>query len=127
MALSDRSVSPGAERAVVVLVTAPVEEAGSLADALLERQLIACANLVGPVESRYRWEGKLQSEQETLLILKTEARLFEALRAAVVDLHSYDVPEVLALGVEDGHGAYLDWISRCCGPDGTRSGPQVDR
>ena len=97
--------------AVVVLVTAPsAEKAAELARTLVEEQLAACGNVLPGLRSIYRWEGKVHDEPEALLILKTRAPLFEALRARVVALHPYQVPEVLRLDVAGGHLPYLEWI-----------------
>lgn len=97
--------------AMVVLVTTPsVEKAAEIARTLVEEKLAACGNLVPGIRSIYRWEGKTQDDQEVLLILKAPRRNFEQLRARVVALHPYQVPEVIALGIEEGHRPYLDWI-----------------
>ena len=95
----------------VVLVTAPDEEkAASMARTLVEEGLIACANLVPQVRSIYRWEGKVCDEEEVLMVLKTGAERFEALRARVLELHPAEVPELLRLEVADGSPAYLAWV-----------------
>lgn len=95
----------------VCLVTAPSrEKAVELAKALVGEKLAACANLVPGVRSIYAWEGAVHDEEEVLLVLKTKAERFEALRARVVQLHPYTVPEVLRLDVAEGHGPYLDWV-----------------
>lgn len=97
---------------VVVLVTAPsADKAAEIARTLVEEQLAACGNVLPTVRSIYRWEGKVQDEPEALLILKTRADLFESLRARIVALHPYQVPEVLRLDVAAGHPPYLQWIS----------------
>jgi periplasmic divalent cation tolerance protein len=97
--------------AILVLVTAPsADKAAELARALVEEQLAACGNIVPGLRSIYRWEGKVHDEAEVLLILKTQGSLFEALRARILALHPYQVPEVLRLGIEAGHTPYLDWI-----------------
>jgi len=96
---------------LVVLVTAPsAEQAAELARALVEEKLAACGNVLPGLRSIYRWEGAVQDEPEALLILKTTAGRFEALRGRVVELHPYDTPEVLALPVAAGHAPYLDWV-----------------
>jgi periplasmic divalent cation tolerance protein len=98
--------------AVVVLVTCPsAEKAAEIARALVEERLAACGNVVPAVRSIYRWEGKVQDGAEALLVLKTARDRFEALRARVLELHPYEVPEVIALPVEAGHSPYLDWIA----------------
>lgn len=102
---------------IVVLVTAPsAEEAGKLARALVEKGLAACGNILPGVRSIYRWEGKLCDDGEVLLVLKSTHERFDALRARVVDLHPYDVPEVLRLDVADGHAPYLDWVRQSVAP-----------
>jgi periplasmic divalent cation tolerance protein len=97
--------------AILVLVTAPsADKAAELARALVEAQLAVCGNVIPGLRSIYRWEGQVHDEPEALLLLKTRASLFEPLRARVVQLHPYQVPEVLQLGVEAGHQPYLNWI-----------------
>jgi len=97
--------------AVVVLCTVPESGAAALADRILEARLAACVNLVGPVRSRYWWEGRIESSDETLLLIKTTAAAVGALRDAISEWHEYDVPEVLALPVAAGLPAYLSWIA----------------
>jgi periplasmic divalent cation tolerance protein len=96
---------------VVVLCTLPPgDAASSIARTLVGERLAACVNLVPAVRSIYAWEGAIADEPEQLAILKTTAAGVEALRARLVELHPYDVPEVIALAVEDGHLPYLDWV-----------------
>lgn len=95
---------------LVVYVTAPPEEAPALARALVERRVAACVNLVPQVRSFYRWQGAVQDDAEVLLVAKTTRGGFEALRAAVVELHSYDVPEVIALPLAAAHAPYHAWL-----------------
>ncbi len=98
--------------ALVVLVTTPTpERAAEIARAVVEERLAACGNVLAGVRSVYRWEGKVQDDQEALLVLKTTRARLEALRARVLALHPYQVPEVIALGVEAGSAPYLAWIS----------------
>ncbi|HEU4384024.1 MAG TPA: divalent-cation tolerance protein CutA [Anaeromyxobacteraceae bacterium] len=98
--------------ALVVLVTAPsAEKAAEIARALVTERLAACGNVVPGLRSIYRWEGRVQDDAEALLLLKTTRRRFPALRARVLALHPYQVPELLALPVQAGHAAYLEWIA----------------
>ncbi len=98
--------------AIVVLVTAPTpDRAAEIARALVDERLAACGNVVPGLRSIYRWEGKVQEDEEALLLLKTTRGRFEALRERVVALHPYDVPEVIALPVEAGSAPYLAWIA----------------
>ena len=96
----------------IVLTTAgSQEEARKIAHALVERRLAACVNIVPQIESVYRWQGKLESATEWLLIIKTQASAFERVRDAVKELHSYDLPECVMLEVAEGSKKYLDWIA----------------
>lgn len=98
--------------ALVVLVTAPsAEKAAELGRAVVSERLAACASVLSPVRSIYWWEGKVQDEPEALLLLKTTRARFEALRGRVLELHPYQVPEVVALPVEAGSEKYLEWIA----------------
>lgn len=97
--------------AILVMVTAPTaDKAAELARTLVEEGLAACGNVVPGLRSIYRWEGKVHDEPEALLLLKTRASHFEALRARVVEVHPYQCPEVLRLDVAEGHAPYLQWI-----------------
>lgn len=97
--------------AIVVLVTVGSEqEAETIATTLLEERLAACVNVTSPIRSLYRWEGRIADDREWQMVIKTQARLFEALAARVRALHSYDVPEIIALPVLAGTTDYVDWI-----------------
>jgi len=96
----------------IVLSTAGSEdEARKIARHLVEQQLAACVNIVPYVESIYRWQGKVESSREWLLIIKTSAERFPAVRDALRELHSYDLPECVAINIEDGSPEYLDWLA----------------
>jgi len=96
---------------VVVLVTAGSEdEAARIGRTLVEERLIACANLVGGIRSIYRWQDAVEEAREHLLVMKARRADVGEISARVQALHSYDVPEVLALPVADGAAAYLAWL-----------------
>jgi len=95
---------------LVLTTTGSLEEARTIGRALVERRLAACVNIVPQVESIYRWQGKVETASEWLLVVKTTADAFPRLREALGQLHSYEVPECIAIAVEDGSDAYLDWI-----------------
>jgi len=96
----------------VVLTTAgSEEEARKIAHRLVERRLAACVNIVPRIESVYRWQGKVESAAEWLLIIKTRAPLFESVRDAIREIHSYDLPECVMLEIADGDKAYLAWLA----------------
>ena len=102
-------------RTLVVFVTCPTLLVGQrLAKALVTAKLAACVNVLPHVESVFTWKSKTARARETLLIIKTPARRFEALRRAVVAHHPYEVPEVIALPVVAGHQAYLQWVATAC-------------
>jgi periplasmic divalent cation tolerance protein len=86
------------------------EEADRVAAALLEHRLAACVQVVGPVESRYWWEGRLETATEWLCLVKTTDDRVDEVVAVIQDVHSYDVPEIIALPVVAGSEAYLRWI-----------------
>lgn len=92
------------------------DQAGALAGALLERRLAACVQVVGPVESRYWWEGRLESSTEWLCVVKTTVERYDELEAAVRHAHTYDVPEILAVPVVKGSQPYLRWVDEETGP-----------
>ena len=97
---------------IVVLVTCgSEEEALKIAHSLVEGHLAACVNLISPIRSIYRWEGKIWDEREWLLIVKTQRQRFEDLKKEVKSLHSYSVPEIIGLPITEGSFAYLNWIN----------------
>ena len=100
----------------IVLTTAGTrEEAERLGRALVEERLAACATLFPGAESIYRWEGKVESAAETMLLLKTEEAQLAFLEKRLHELHSYTTPEFLVLRVDGGSRAYLEWLSGCLG------------
>lgn len=99
------------DQLIVTLVTASSEEeALTIARALVEERLAACANIIPAIRSIYRWEGKICDEPECYLIIKTRESLFSALQERIQTLHTYDVPEIIALPIVEGSKAYFDWI-----------------
>ncbi|HWP83777.1 MAG TPA: divalent-cation tolerance protein CutA [Terriglobia bacterium] len=101
---------------IVVLVTGrSARECKKIARRLLDKRLIACANLVPAVNSMYRWQGKIADEKECLMLLKSSREAFPVLRAEVEKLHSYSVPEIIALPIIDGAPDYLRWLSESVG------------
>ena len=98
--------------AIVVLSTFPgPDQAAAVARTLVEERLAACVNLVPAVRSIYRWQGAVQDDAEALAIIKTTDERLPALRERLAALHPYDVPEILALPVADGHAPYLAWLA----------------
>ena len=98
------------ERVVALSTVATAEDAERIARALVERRLAACVNVVPGVVSVYRWTGEVRRDEERLLIIKTRAERLEELREALVGLHPYELPELVALPIEGGHEPYLAWL-----------------
>jgi len=104
-----------AAKSAVVLVTAPdLKTARALAQAALQARLIACANLIPRIESHYRWQGKIESGTEVLLVLKTQKSKLIALEKLILARHPYDIPEFLVLSLHAGNRRYLDWMNQSC-------------
>jgi periplasmic divalent cation tolerance protein len=104
------------ERVVAFSTVARAEDGERIARALVERRLAACVNVVPGVVSVYRWKGEVCRDQELLLVIKTRRDRLEALRDALVGLHPYDVPELVALPIEAGHEPYLSWVDESVSP-----------
>jgi periplasmic divalent cation tolerance protein len=101
---------------IVVFITAPEEEeAANIAHALVEARLAGCVNIVKNIRSIYRWEGKIEDEKEVLMIAKTEKEHFKSLEQKVKELHSYTVPEVIAVPIAEGSPDYLQWLKNVTG------------
>jgi len=98
------------DKRIVLSTAGSEEEARKIAQALVERRLAACVNIVGPIYSAYRWKGAVESAAEHLLIIKTTAAAFPRVRDALRELHSYELPECVMLSVEAGSEDYLNWI-----------------
>ena len=102
---------------IVIFVTAKnKEEAEKISRLLVEERLIACANIVSPVSSFFHWVGNIEKAEECLIVMKSRRDLFAEIAEHVKRLHSYEVPEVLALPIVEGSKAYLDWMSNVLKP-----------
>ncbi len=98
------------DKRIVLSTAGSEEEARKIARHLVDQQLAACVNIVPHVESIYRWQGKIESSREWLLLIKTNAANLAAVQDAIGELHSYDLPECIAIPIEDGSSEYLQWI-----------------
>ena len=102
---------------IIVVMTAPnKQEAVNIVRALLEEKLIACANILDPVHSLFWWKGNIEEGKEVLVLMKSQKALFQKLSERVTELHSYDVPEILALPIVEGSSSYLEWMRACLEP-----------
>ena len=98
--------------AIFVLTTvADRAAAETLAQALLARRLAACVNVGAPVESLYHWRGRIETGQETPLVIKTRAALYAKVEAAIRELHAYELPEIIAIPVVQGYAPYIGWLA----------------
>lgn len=107
----------GRDERVVLVTCGSADETDRIAQAIVEKRLAACVNrLEAPVRSTYWWKGKIETAAEHLLLMKTEARLLGDLQMEIERLHSYEVPEVIALPVVAGAENYLQWLTSCVRP-----------
>ena len=100
----------------IATATATREDAERIADSLTRKKLAACVQIVGPISSVYRWQGRIEKATEWLCLIKTERSLYEEAAAAIRELHPYQVPEVLAFEAVAGSSDYLKWLSDELGP-----------
>jgi periplasmic divalent cation tolerance protein len=106
-----------AEYLHVLTTTGSEAEADAISAALVERRLAACVQVVGPIASRYRWQGEVETAEEWMCVAKTEASRYAELEAAIRELHSYDEPEIVATPIVAGSAGYLDWLADSTSPD----------
>lgn len=100
----------------VIFITAPTKkEADSIAAALIKKKLAACVNIIDRIDSVYRWKGKVEHAKETLLMIKSKVSKIPAIIKVVKAMHSYEVPEIIALPITAGEGEYLRWIDESVG------------
>jgi periplasmic divalent cation tolerance protein len=108
---------------VILSTASSIEEAARIGRLLVERQLAACVNLVPGLRSIYRWEGRVCDDAEVLLVIKTRAGLTAAVLEAIRAMHSYQLPEAIALPIIDGSPDYLAWLIRATQPPGPTASP----
>ncbi len=99
------------DKRIVLSTAGSEEEARKIARHLVENHFAACVNIIPRIESIYRWQGKVESSREWLLLIKTSAERFPEVRDAIRDLHSYELPECIAIGIEEGSLEYLQWFA----------------
>lgn len=103
-------------KGIVVYITAPNEdEAARMAKALVEARLAGCVNIIRNIRSIYSWQGRIEDEPEVLMVVKTQKSLFEELSKKVRELHSYSVPEIIALPIVEGSRDYIRWLNEVTG------------
>ena len=99
------------DKVVILVTTGRLSEAKKIARVVVESKLAACVNILPPIRSIYRWQGKLEDAKEYLLCIKSTRELFSELKAAISKLHSYTTPEIICLPIVEGSPEYLQWIS----------------
>lgn len=104
----------GSDRIVVLITTGSREEAHQIANLLVNRRKAACVNVVPQVDSLFWWKGKIDSARESLLLVKTKAPLLPEIISLVKEIHSYEVPEIIALPIVAGSDDYLNWLDGAC-------------
>jgi periplasmic divalent cation tolerance protein len=97
-------------QAIIVLVSAPADEVEHIVDVLVKEDLAACVNILRTVSSVYKWRGEIVKDEECLLLIKTVQPLYDKLEKRIIELHSYEVPEVICMPIAQGSKAYLDWL-----------------
>jgi periplasmic divalent cation tolerance protein len=112
------------DKRIVLTTASSQEEAHRIANALVERRLAACVNIVTKIDSIYRWKDKIEESEEFLLLIKTTAGAFSRVRDAIKELHSYELPECVALPIEDGSEEYFKWIAESVGGSDEEAKPQ---
>jgi periplasmic divalent cation tolerance protein len=103
------------DKKIVLTTAGSRDEAQKIALALVERRLAACVNTTGPIQSVYRWKGAVETSEEWLLVVKTTAAALDRVRAAIQELHSYELPECVVLPIEGGSQEYLAWLGENVG------------
>jgi periplasmic divalent cation tolerance protein len=98
------------DKRIVLTTAGSEEEARKIAQALVERNLAACVNILPQITSIYRWQGAIEEARECLLLIKTTEAAFEQVRQVISDLHSYDLPECISLAIVNGSSSYMQWI-----------------
>lgn len=106
-----------AEYLQVLTTVGSEDEAKRISSELVERRLAACVQTIGPISSRYRWQGKIEEAREWICLAKTEASRYPEIEAAIRELHSYDEPEIVATAIVAGSSGYLGWLGSSVGRD----------
>ena len=97
---------------IVLCTTESPKQAKIIGSQLVREELAACVNIVPKMTSIYRWEGKIMEDDETILLIKTQSTLFEKIKTRIIELHTYDLPEIVALNITNANKAYLNWIDK---------------
>lgn len=99
---------------IIFITSASVKDAEKIADCLLKKRLIACANIISGIRSRFRWRGRIEGSGEAMLLLKARSADFKRIEKEVRLIHTYDVPEIVAVPIVKGSMSYLNWLDANC-------------
>jgi|SRR5689334_13001222 len=99
------------DKKLVLTTAGSLEEARKIARSLVDRQLAACVNILPKIESVYRWEGEIETSSEFLLLIKTTSAAAKRVQEAVIELHSYELPECISVAIDSGSRPYLQWLA----------------
>jgi len=110
----------------VVTTTSERDDAERIATALVEERLAGCVQILGPIESTYRWQGRVEKTHEWLCVVKTSQDHYAAVEAAIARLHSFDEPEIVATAIHAGSASYLEWLRGELRPTGEQDLPNSD-
>ncbi|MFQ5767286.1 MAG: divalent-cation tolerance protein CutA [Acidobacteriota bacterium] len=111
-----RKRSEASDRVIVLTTAGSEEQSVEIAEALVDRKLAACVNILPKIRSIYRWKNKIWDDEEFLLVIKTTRPAFPRVREAIKSIHSYELPEILVLPLVDGDIGSLQWIGECVNP-----------
>ena len=99
------------DKTILILITVPNQKTGEeIASHLVEKNIAACVNIIPGLTSIYKWKGKIEKDDELLLLVKTQQELFHSVEKSVLEIHPYEVPEIISIDISQGFTKYLDWI-----------------
>jgi periplasmic divalent cation tolerance protein len=99
---------------IMCIISTPQDQAERIAKEFVSRKLAACAQIINPIHSIYWWQGKIEHDNESLILLKSVAGLTERIKLTLKDIHPYEVPELVVIPIQDGNASYLSWIGESC-------------
>jgi periplasmic divalent cation tolerance protein len=105
-------MNKNADEYIICLISVPPDQAARIAGRFVTGKLAACVQIINPIQSIYRWEGKIVEDKEALLLLKTKTTLTDGIKTLLKEIHPYEVPELIIIPVGDGYEPYLSWVDK---------------